>query len=73
MLNEKTKVHAQVNICGDGTINGSEVCDDGNARRGDGCSATCTVETGFTCNTASPTVCTEDCGDGKNFRTGGTT
>jgi len=36
MLNEKTKVHAQVNICGDGTINGSEVCDDGNARRGDG-------------------------------------
>ena len=28
-------------ICGDGIILGSEVCDDGNKRSGDGCSSLC--------------------------------
>ncbi len=32
--------------CGDGTINNGEACDDGNTLGGDGCSSTCTVETG---------------------------
>ena len=50
--------------CGDGAINGGDVCDDSNMTAGDGCSATCTVEAGFACNTASPTVCTATCGDG---------
>ncbi|MBU1075391.1 DUF11 domain-containing protein, partial [Patescibacteria group bacterium] len=31
--------------CGDGTVNGPEECDDGNDANGDGCSATCKVET----------------------------
>ena len=31
--------------CGDGTIEGTEKCDDGNANSGDGCSSTCTIET----------------------------
>jgi len=45
-------------VCGDGIrVAGSEICDDGNLATGDGCSSTCTVETNFTCNTASPTVC----------------
>jgi cysteine-rich repeat protein len=35
--------------CGDGTLESAERCDDANTRSGDGCSATCTVETGFTC------------------------
>ena len=35
--------------CGDGLIIGTEQCDDGNAVSGDGCSATCQVEAGFTC------------------------
>ena len=35
--------------CGDGLILGSEECDDGNAVSGDGCSADCKVEDGFTC------------------------
>ncbi len=36
--------------CGDGLIIGTEQCDDGNAVSGDGCSATCQVEAGFTCS-----------------------
>jgi len=35
--------------CGDGLILGDEACDDGNAVSGDGCSADCQVEDGFTC------------------------
>ena len=31
-------------VCGDGLIEGSEQCDDGNAEAGDGCSATCQTE-----------------------------
>ncbi len=36
-------------VCGDSIIAGAEICDDGNATAGDGCSATCTVETGYAC------------------------
>jgi len=31
--------------CGDGLVTGAETCDDGNVESGDGCSATCTIET----------------------------
>ncbi|KKW16367.1 MAG: Cysteine-rich repeat protein [Parcubacteria group bacterium GW2011_GWC2_49_9] len=31
-------------FCGDGKVNGSEQCDDGNADIGDGCSAICAIE-----------------------------
>ncbi|HRH92963.1 MAG TPA: DUF4215 domain-containing protein, partial [Candidatus Peribacteria bacterium] len=45
-----------------------ETCDDGNTDDADGCDATCDVESGFTCDTASPNVCTalpaNTCGDG---------
>jgi cysteine-rich repeat protein len=45
--------------CGDGAVVSSiEGCDDGNDTDGDGCSATCTVETGYLC-TGAPSVCTE--------------
>lgn len=41
-------------ICGDGLRLGAEVCDDGNAAAGDGCSATCdAVEAGFACSGGS--------------------
>ncbi len=33
--------------CGDGLVEGTEACDDGNRTGGDGCSATCTIETAF--------------------------
>ena len=37
-------------VCGDGVINGTETCDDGNTASGDCCSATCQIE-------AAGTVC----------------
>jgi large repetitive protein len=42
---------------------GTETCDDGNTSDGDGCSSTCAVETSYTCDEASPTIC-KRCGDG---------
>ncbi len=38
-----------VGDCGDGIVEAVEACDDGNNAAGDGCSATCTEEPGFTC------------------------
>jgi len=43
-------------ICGDGAMDGSEGCDDGNINPGDGCSAICAVETGYTC-IGEPSTC----------------
>lgn len=37
--------------CGNGVVEASESCDDGNAQGGDGCSATCALETGYVCGT----------------------
>ncbi|OGJ69128.1 hypothetical protein A3H90_00610 [Candidatus Peribacteria bacterium RIFCSPLOWO2_02_FULL_55_36] len=48
----------------DGTKISLEGCDDGNETNGDGCSSTCMVESGWTCTTASPSVCSATCGDG---------
>ncbi len=52
-------------VCGNGTVEPGEACDDGNTTDGDGCSLTCQVQSGFTC-TGSPSVCTADpvCGNG---------
>ncbi len=52
--------------CGNGTREGSETCDDGDTDAGDGCSTTCRVESGYSCNTATPNVCTTGsvCGNG---------
>jgi len=36
-------------VCGDGILHPSEVCDDGNIANGDGCSAICSLEPGYTC------------------------
>jgi large repetitive protein len=49
-------------ICGDGT-KATVACDDGNFADGDGCSGTCTVESGYICDGASPTTCSL-CGNG---------
>ena len=51
-------------ICGNGIIEGVEGCEDGGTLNGDGCSATCEVEDGWTCQDGSPSVCTTICGDG---------
>lgn len=40
-------------ICGDGDRDVDEACDDGNRRSGDGCSADCQIESGYTCDDES--------------------
>ena len=45
--------------CGDGFLDVGEACDDGGVAGGDGCSAGCAVEPGWTC-TGEPSTCTED-------------
>jgi cysteine-rich repeat protein len=46
----------QLATCGDGTRSRGEACDDGNVIGGDGCSATCVVESGFVCFGDNTTV-----------------
>jgi cysteine-rich repeat protein len=45
-------------LCGDSTKDDGEACDDGNDVSHDGCSDTCTVESGYACDEATPNVCT---------------
>jgi cysteine-rich repeat protein len=49
--------------CGNGVLENGEQCDDQNLLDGDGCSATCTVEDGYTC-TGEPSFCEPICGNG---------
>ncbi|KAL4422517.1 hypothetical protein ABPG75_008714 [Micractinium tetrahymenae] len=43
--------------CGNGVLEGLEECDDGNTNTGDGCDATCKVESGWHCTRTSPSIC----------------
>ncbi len=58
-------------ICGDGRLVGNEAkaggCDDKNTMSGDGCSASCRVEAGYTC-TGEPSTCSDidECSEGTN-------
>jgi len=45
-------------VCGDGVAEHAEGCDDGNLTAADGCSASCQVEAGFTCQ-GQPSVCSD--------------
>lgn len=56
-------------VCGDG-LNEGEACDDGNNVDSDGCTSTCTVESGWICDSASPTFCKLDCGEGNYLEEG---
>ena len=45
-------------------ISSEEQCDDGNQDNNDGCSSSCSVESGWQCdNTPLPSTCTVVCGD----------
>ena len=58
---------AQQGVCGDGRRDVGEGCDDDDLDDGDGCSASCQIEDGWSCDTVlEPSVCTPDggCGDG---------
>ncbi|MCB9631132.1 MAG: DUF4215 domain-containing protein [Sandaracinus sp.] len=50
-------------LCGDGFVEGTESCDDGNTADGDGCDSSCRDEDGFECM-GEPSVCAPVCGDG---------
>ena len=50
-------------VCGDGVVEGLEGCDDANTTAGDGCSAACEIESGWSCPTPGA-ACSEICGDG---------
>jgi cysteine-rich repeat protein len=50
--------------CGDLDVSGLETCDDGNTAGGDGCSATCQAEPGFTCSGPGACVDTDECAEG---------
>ncbi len=56
-------VAGETSYCGDSVVSerDNEACDDGNQDNGDGCSSTCQIELGFTCNDEQ--VCTSSCGD----------
>ena len=41
------------NLCGDGVVQSTEGCDDGNAADGDGCSSSCALESGWFCERRS--------------------
>jgi cysteine-rich repeat protein len=43
-------------VCGDGTVQGREACDDGNTDDGDGCSSACALEDATALCTGIPTV-----------------
>jgi cysteine-rich repeat protein len=43
-------------VCGDGAVETGETCDDGNTTDGDGCSATCQIESGSVCS-GNPSLC----------------
>ena len=49
--------------CGNGRLESGEACDDGNGASGDGCSASCAIETGWSCS-GTPSSCVGNCGDG---------
>lgn len=49
-------------VCGNSTLESLETCDDGNTSPGDGCSASCQIEVGYTCDPFHS--CAPNCGDG---------
>ena len=50
-------------VCGNGLVEEGETCDDADTDSGDGCSATCAIEPGYSCHDA-PSICSAGCGNG---------
>jgi len=52
-------------LCGNGTLDRGEECDDGNTDYGDGCTHRCFEQEGFSCvsQPGAPSACTARCGD----------
>jgi fibro-slime domain-containing protein len=55
-----------VGVCGNGAVEGTEQCDDGNGDSNDGCSRFCQIENNFDCPTPGrPCINMAKCGNGK--------
>jgi cysteine-rich repeat protein len=56
---------APITQCGNGKIEGTEQCDDGNTVSGDGCDSLCKAETGWSCTggAGALSTCTAICGN----------
>ncbi|MCP3100276.1 DUF4215 domain-containing protein [Myxococcus sp. K15C18031901] len=63
VCNPNTDRCVLANVCGNGMIDEGEQCDDTNTTAGDGCSAACAIEAGYSC-TGNPSTCAVTCGDG---------
>jgi cysteine-rich repeat protein len=46
-------------VCGNGTLEALEKCDDGNQKGADGCGAACQIEAGFAC-AGAPSLCSKN-------------
>jgi len=62
--------NAECTACGSGALDAFKACDDGATRAGDGCSARCELEAGWSC-TGEPSTCAASCGDGVRAGTEG--
>lgn len=62
-VSNRTNLSGQLIICGNGTVDFGEICDDGNTNDGDGCNSSCEEEFDYDCSGA-PSVCTSICGSG---------
>lgn len=51
---DRARVLALAAACGDAVLDEGETCDDGNRSDGDGCSALCLIEDGFSCTVPQP-------------------
>jgi uncharacterized repeat protein (TIGR01451 family) len=70
---DQETVTVTVRACGDGvrTDSDGEHCDDSGVAGLDGCSSTCTLETGYTCKGVAPTTCAATCGTDHTLATSG--
>ena len=57
-------ISATPSTCGDGHLDADEGCDNHNNANSDGCDSRCQVEPGYSCTSASPSVCAPTCGNG---------
>lgn len=60
----KWEVVRWLSSCGNGVVEGSEECDDGDIKDGDGCSSTCRMEPGWSC-VGNPSKCIQDGGSSR--------
>lgn len=57
-------------VCGNSILEAGEACDDGNGLGGDGCSATCQIEDGWTCTAPIPPTSGTNVIDDGSFEAG---